>query len=64
MTKTELATILDPNEFRHTLSRAKISDEKKQEIIRLRSKLMYEKYKPEDMEWYREIYGVKNETLR
>ena len=57
MKRSELVQMVDPIRFRSLLAKAKISDDKKMAIIRDRSKYLWETYKPDDMEWHRQIYG-------
>lgn len=56
MKRSELVQMVDPIRFRSLLAKAKISDNKKMSIIRDRSKYLWETYKPDDMEWHRQIY--------
>lgn len=57
MKRSELVQMVDPIRFRSLLAKAKISDEAKDAIVRDRSKWLWDNYKPEDMEWHRQIYG-------
>lgn len=56
MKRSELVQMVDPVRFRSLLAKAKISDESKMSIIRDRSKYLWSTFKPDDMEWHRQIY--------
>ena len=56
MKRSELVTMVDPVRFRSLLAKAKISDESKMSIIADRSKYLWQTFKPEDMDWHRQIY--------
>lgn len=64
MKRSELVQMVDPIEFRTLLSKAKISMESKQAIIRDRSKWLWDEYKPDDMDWHRSVYGSGRRELQ